>query len=181
MTHHHRTIIRIGLAAVLAAGAGAAVSGCAHPAVRAPSPVGGGEVISRVDPRAADPLITAALATVYSWNPGTDPDTSAGFIRAAAFLEPAYAREVGVTGSGLASVTTTTWARWTVEHATITATAVITSDDHPADTLAARHRVAAITQHVASSSSSEPDRTLTVYVTAEDTPDGWRVSLIAPR
>jgi len=140
-------------------------------------------VIDGVDTREAYPVITTALATVYSWHPATDPDAGAGFTRAAALLDPTYAREVGASGSGLADITAATWTRWAAQDAAVTATATITPDDHPADTPNTRQRVVALTQHItpAAGTTAEPDRHLSVYVTASDTPSGWRVSLIAPR
>ncbi|WP_216897331.1 hypothetical protein [Nocardia alni] len=187
-THHrfrHSQKINVGLGSVvLAACLGAVLSGCAHPGAHAPVRTGSGpEVVDGIDTREADPVITTALARVYSWQPGTDPDAGAGFARATDLVDPTYMREVGASGSGLAEVTAATWAQWVTEDATVTATAVITPDDHPTDTPDTRQRVVAVTQHITTpaATATEPDRHVTVYVTASDTPAGWRVSLIAPR
>ncbi|MFF0494328.1 hypothetical protein ACFYTQ_35370 [Nocardia sp. NPDC004068] len=192
--HRTRTGRRIlaSAAAALATAATLTVAGCGNSghntsppqqptaSVVSPAPAPAG-----VDDRQPDQVLTWVAAQVYSWHPASDPSAAAGFDRARPLLDPKYITAVGATAAGLANVTGATWARWATDNATITATARVTTDDHPADTPTTRQRVAAVTQHIAdpAATTAEPDRTLIAYMIATREPDTdrWRVSMIAPR
>ncbi|WP_194814561.1 hypothetical protein [Nocardia sp. XZ_19_385] len=170
---------RLGVAASLimlalaAAGCGTATEPAAPPAQP------GAEIVAGIDTGDALAVMVAATETAYTWTPGPDRDSAAGVDRASGLLTEQYRAQLGATASGLAAVPAGVWARWTHEHASITATAVITPDNHPGDTAQTRQRVVALTQKT--NGTSEPERRSVLYVTASATPGGWRVSLIAPR
>ncbi|NNH73670.1 hypothetical protein HLB23_28105 [Nocardia uniformis] len=168
------SLIMLGL---IAAGCGTPT----QPAAPPPAPQSSAEIIAGIDTGDALAVMVAAIETAYTWQPGPDPDSAAGFDRARGLLTERYRAQVGATASGLTAVPAGVWARWASAHASITATAVITPDDHPADTAQTRQRVVALRQRVNTVSGTEPDRDSAVYVTATATPGGWRVSLIAPR
>jgi len=169
----------------------AVVCGCAHPHTTSPDPLPKPSPSAQpitphsmrgVNDSDPDTVIRRAVELVYTWSPNVDADTSAGFDRAATLMDPDYLREVGPTASGLATVTDADWQRWRTENTEIAATAVITADDHPADTDTEHDRVVALTQHIAAG-VGEPDRDAVVYVRAvragPDLP--WRIRLLAPR
>ncbi|WP_433717320.1 hypothetical protein ACQP2U_43260 (plasmid) [Nocardia sp. CA-084685] len=185
----HRRIRVSAIVVIATALAVAVVTGCGHhestPLVPSTSSSAPAAPPLRVDDRDPDAVLVAAAAQIYSWQPAQDPSAAAGFTRARALLDPTYIESVGATAAGLSQVTGATWDRWAAQHATVTATAHIGHDDHPADTATAHQRVVVITQHITlpNPAASEPDRVVVAYMIASrlGSTDRWRISMIAPK
>jgi hypothetical protein len=120
-------------------------------------------------------VIQAAMQTMFSWQPGQDASAVDAFVRARPFLSaPLAAQRLDLsTGGG------TQWHDWANERATIDAKADVVSDEHPPDTSDEVHRVVAVTQNITTAPMAPQDAVkFTVWVTAVNTPSGWRVDSI---
>lgn len=129
-----------------------------------------------------DTVLQAAAATIFSYHPAQQINQAAAFDAAAGLLSEQYHRQVGASASVLAPITGATWLRWAQNNAVVTATPRITSTDHPPDTDTRHARVVEVTQHV-TGGAPEPDRRLTVYMTAarEAATAPWQISLLSVR
>ncbi|OLT31625.1 hypothetical protein BJF84_26675 [Rhodococcus sp. CUA-806] len=187
-TRTHRPIHRAALVATALAALVVAVAGCGtstDPApsttTAAPAPTcsAGIDQFSRTDLCDPEAVMTAALTAMYSYHPATQTQKGVDIDSAATLLDPGYLDRLGVSYSALAPVTGNTWEQWKAEGATVAATAVVASDDHPADTDSEIARVVAVHQAVVDTAGTETEQLppLAIYTTATRTAsDGWAVS-----
>jgi hypothetical protein len=145
----------------------ASLVGCGSPGVVLPV------TVNQHDP---NQVIQAAMQTMFSWQPGQDPSAVDAFVRARPFLSaPLAAQRLDPSSPGGG----TQWRDWANERATITAKADVVPDEHPADTPDEVHRVVAVTQNITTTPLAPLDAVkFTVWVTAVNTPSGWRVDSI---
>lgn len=177
--------------ATLAAAALAAlavVSGCgtsidSGPSTTTPAPApacsAGIDQFTRADLCDPEAVMTAALSAMYSYHPATQTQKGVDIDSAATLLDPDYLDRLGVSYSALAPVTGNTWEQWKADESTVTATAVVASDDHPADTDTAVARVVAVHQSVVGADGTDTEQLppLAIYTTATRTASGgWAVS-----
>lgn len=180
-------------AAVLAGAAALTMAACGSPASKdttATTPAGPVCQVQpipgydQINPCLPEPVMTAAAQRVFSYEPATQESTANSFQAAGPLLDPTYAGEVGASASMLAPVTGATWARWKADGDTVTATAQVTSDEHPADTATSAMRVVAVIQHVIGPNGkpADDDINTTVYMTATraSAASPWLVSMIRP-
>ena len=176
-------------AALVAAAAVAALAGCGtstdpDPSTTpapAPAPVcsAGIDQFTMADLCDPEAVMAAALSAMYSYHPATQTQKGVDIDSAAPLLDPGYLARLGVSYSALAPVTGNTWEQWKTEGDTVTATAVVASDDHPADTFATVARVVAVHQSVVDASGTQTEQLspLAIYTTATRTSSGgWAVS-----
>ncbi|WP_067473528.1 hypothetical protein [Nocardia amamiensis] len=97
-----------------------------------------------VDPCSADAVLTAAVTTVFGYRPSEHPDQRAAFRAARPLMDPGFAQRAEPAALVWAPVSATQWQQWRTDAATIAASARVTSDDHPADTVTTAHRVLAV-------------------------------------
>ena len=117
-----------------------------------------------------DSVLTAAAAIVFSYRPAEHLGQADSFAAAQPLMTPDYVQSVGVSASALAPITGAQWAQWAADSSVVTATAVITAADHPADTDTRHLRVLTVTQHVTgqAGAAAGPDPApLTVYMGAQ--------------
>lgn len=193
MNHHtcttaHRQRWARAAAGVVAATAVAVLAGCGtftDPAPstteQAPAPTcsAGIDQFSRADLCDPEAVMTAALEALYSYHPATQTQKGVDIDSAATLLDPGYLDRLGVSYSALAPVTGNTWEQWKAEQTTVEATAVVASDDHPADTAATAARVVAVHQSVLGAAGTETEQLppLAIYTVATRTASGgWAVS-----
>lgn len=174
-----RAAVGIGVVAVLA---GCGTSTDTGPTATAPEPApacaAGIDQITRADLCDPEAVMTAALSALYSYHPATQTEKGVDIGSAATLLDPSYLQRLGVSYSALAPVTGNTWERWKADNQSVTATAVVASDDHPADTDTAVARVVAVHQSVHDSNGDEIEQLapLAIYTTAVRTDSGgWAI------
>ncbi|WP_037140506.1 hypothetical protein [Rhodococcoides fascians] len=187
-THRPNHRVRTAAAAAALAALTATIVGCGtstDPALptttAAPAPAcsAGIDQFSRADLCDPEAVMTAALSALYSYHPATQTQKGVDIDSAATLLDPAYLSRLGVSYSALAPVTGNTWEQWKAENATVTATAVVASDDHPADTDSTVARVVAVHQSVTGADGTETEQLppLAIYTTTTRTASGgWAVS-----
>lgn len=123
-------------------------------------------------------VIGTGLTTMFTWDTTRDVSPADAYLRALPFLGGALADPVGVgsrnpRGPGLQ------WDAWKSQGAVVTAVVVVTNDEHPPDTPTAVSRVVSITQTPRAAGTVVPGtQTLTAWVTAALTPDGWRIDTL---
>ncbi|MGV9678784.1 hypothetical protein ACWDSJ_26170 [Nocardia sp. NPDC003482] len=138
------------------------------------------EPFTAVDPCSAEAVMTAATAAVFSYRPAVQVDQRAAFRVAAQLMDPALAAHGEASAVALAPISGTQWQRWAADGVAVTATATISTDDHPADTATARARVLAVT---ATPSGGAAPLRFTTYVRAArpNSRAGWRISALEVR
>ncbi|RRQ26157.1 hypothetical protein DK926_19350 [Rhodococcus sp. Eu-32] len=178
---HRAAVVATALAALVVAGCGTSTDPAPPTTTAAPAPTcsAGIDQFSRADLCDPEAVMTAALSALYSYHPATQTQKGVDIDSAATLLDPGYLDRLGVSYSALAPVTGNTWEQWKAEGATVTATAVVASDDHPADTGSEVARVVAVHQAVVDAAGTETEQLppLTIYTTAARTASGgWAVS-----
>jgi len=135
-------------------------------------------------PPPAPPALSAAevigtgLTTMFTWDPTRDVSPADAYLRALPLLggtlaDPVRAGSRNPRGPGLQ------WDAWKSQGASVTAAVVVTNDEHPPDTPTAVYRVVSITQTPrAAAAVVQGTQTLTAWVTAALTPDGWRIDTL---
>ncbi len=123
-------------------------------------------------------VIGTGLTTMFTWDTTRDVSQADAYLRALPFLggalaDPASAGSRNPRGPGLQ------WDAWKSQGAVVTAAVVVTNDEHPPDTPTAVSRVVSITQTPrAAAAVVQGTQTLTAWVTAALTPDGWRIDTL---
>lgn len=193
MNHHtpaaaHRQRWARTATGVVAATAVAVLAGCgtstdpAPPTTeQAPAPTcsAGIDQFTRADLCDPEAVMTAVLSALYSYHPATQTQKGVDIDSAATLLDPEYLTRLGISYSALAPVTGNTWDQWKAQNMTISAQAVVASDDHPADTAATAARVVAVHQSVLGAAGTETEQLppLAIYTVATRTASGgWAVS-----
>ncbi|WP_194817936.1 hypothetical protein [Nocardia sp. XZ_19_385] len=130
-----------------------------------------------IDPCSAEAVLTAALATMFTYTPATQSDQRATFRAATPLLEPEYATRGEAGATVVLTVTATTWQRWQTASVSLTAEVHVTGDDHPVDTDTVIHRVLALALQP---SDSTPALAFTAYATARrvDRSRPWLLSAL---
>jgi len=123
-------------------------------------------------------VIGTGLTTMFTWDPTRDSSQADAYLRAlpllgGALADPVRAGSRNPRGPGLQ------WDAWKSQGAVVTAAVVVTNDEHPPDTPTAVYRVVSITQTPRAAAAVVPGtQTLTAWVTAALTPDGWRIDTL---
>lgn len=123
-------------------------------------------------------VIGTGLTTMFTWDPTRDVSAADAYLRAlpllgGALADPVRAGSRNPRGPGLQ------WDAWKSQGALVTAAVVVTNDEHPPDTPTAVYRVVSITQTPrAAAAVVQGTQTLTAWVTAALTPDGWRIDTL---
>lgn len=125
---------------------------------------------------------TAAVAAAIAWyssDTAVDAGPNAAAVRAAAWLTPDLLAQVEafapVGGPGA------DWTQWASHRAWLQVTAVLSGDDHPADTATAAVRQVAITvTPVGRDGWTAPPTTEVAAVTLTHTAGGWRLQQLRP-
>jgi hypothetical protein len=159
----HRT--RLAAIAMLIA---AIAAGCANAT--------GGSSSVDVDRHNPSAVIQSAVKTLFSWQPGVDNSPADAFDRTRPLMSVSLAaQELSLTTADAG----TQWQQWASDRTVVTAEADIVPDEHPNDTPDTVHRVVAVTQTIANPAPAPQDAVhFTVWVTAVNTPDGWRVDSV---
>jgi hypothetical protein len=159
----HRTRL-----AVLATPIAAIAVGCVN--------ASGGSYSVDVDRHNPSAVIQSAMQTLFSWQPGVDKSPVAAFDRARPLMSVSLAaQELSLTTADAG----TQWQQWASDRTIITAQAEIVPDEHPIDTPDTVRRVVAVTLTIANPAPAPQDAVhFTVWVTAVNTPDGWRVDSV---
>ncbi|MCZ4277400.1 hypothetical protein [Rhodococcoides yunnanense] len=183
LTSVRRATLAAAALAALAVVAGCGTSTDSGPSTTAPAPApacsAGIDQFTRADLCDPEAVMTAALSAMYSYHPATQTQKGVDIGSAATLLDPGYLDRLGVSYSALAPVTGNTWEQWKADEATVAATAVVASDDHPADTDTTVARVVAVHQSVHDNDGTETEQLppLAIYTTATRTASGgWAVS-----
>lgn len=139
---------------------------------------------ARASTPAAAPVLSAVevigtgLTTMFTWDTTRDSSQADAYLRALPLLggtlaDPASAGSRNPRGPGLQ------WDAWKSQGASVTAAVVVTNDEHPPDTPTAVYRVVSITQTPrAAGTVVQGTQTLTAWVSAVLTPDGWRIDTL---
>ncbi|WP_051194505.1 hypothetical protein [Nocardia jiangxiensis] len=129
----------------------------------------------RVDACSARSVMTAAVATVFSYRPAEHVTAQAAFDNAASLMSPDYAARAEPAAAVLAPITPRMWQRWADGGVIVTAGVQVTGDDHPPDTATSGARVLAVTQRP---SDNSPPIELIVYARTQraDPVSGWRIT-----
>jgi len=123
-------------------------------------------------------VIGTGLTTMFTWDTTRDVSPADAYLRALPLLggtlaDPGRAGSRNPRGPGLQ------WDAWKSQGALVTAAVVVTNDEHPPDTPTAVYRVVSITQTPrAAAAVVQGTQTLTAWVTAALTPDGWRIDTL---
>lgn len=123
-------------------------------------------------------VIGTGLTTMFTWDTTRDVSQANAYLRALPFLggtlaDPVRAGSRNPRGPGLQ------WDAWKSQGAVVTAAVVVTNDEHPPDTPTAVSRVVSITQTPrAAAAVVQGTQTLTAWVSAALTPDGWRIDTL---
>ncbi|MGY2087905.1 MULTISPECIES: hypothetical protein [Nocardia] len=127
-----------------------------------------------VDPCSPEQVLTAAVAAVFDYRPSEQADQRAALRVARALLDPGFAERAEPAALVWAPVTAAQWQQWRATATTITTTARVTGDDHPADTATTAHRVLAVELQP----TGQPPIRWTVYarVTRATDRSGWLLS-----
>lgn len=128
---------------------------CAHAAFEPPLTV--------VDPCSPDSVTSAAMQTMLTYRPAEGLDSRRAFDAATPLLDPEFARTGAPAAIALAPVTPGMWDQWRDQHVTVTATARVTADDHPADTASRAARVVTVSMQP---SDNTPAIRLVVFAVA---------------
>ncbi|MEV6338744.1 hypothetical protein AB0M12_28980 [Nocardia vinacea] len=94
-----------------------------------------------MDPCSAEAVLTAAVSTVFGYRPSEHTDARVAFRAARALMDPEFADRAESASLVWAPVSPTQWQQWHTAATPITASARVSSDDHPADTATAASRV----------------------------------------
>ncbi|MGY1898401.1 hypothetical protein [Nocardia gipuzkoensis] len=97
-----------------------------------------------MDPCSIEQVLAAAVGAVFGYRPSEQADQRAAFRGARALLDARFAERAEPAALVWAPVTTAQWQQWRTDATTLTTTARVTSDDHPADTATSAHRVLAV-------------------------------------
>ncbi|MGQ4618988.1 hypothetical protein [Nocardia sp. R7R-8] len=155
-------VLLVGVVVVAVAGCGANIT----PPAAGPEQICGAEHFATpftgVDPCAAEQVLTAAVAAVFGYRPSEQLDQRAALQAARALLDAGFADRAEPAALVWAPVSAAQWQQWRAEATTLTTTAWVTSDDHPADTAISAHRVLA----VALQPAGQPPLRWAVYATA---------------
>lgn len=148
-----------------------------------PDTVGG----SRPQPPAAaapardatpDTVAAAGLRVLYTWDTGSDSGPASAARRALALLSPPMSTDV--LNAPPVAQPGAQWDQWARHAAVLTAAVTAGADDHPPDTPDRVYRQYAITQTIRGADGwSAPAQQLTVFVTLERTPSGWRIATVS--
>jgi hypothetical protein len=123
-------------------------------------------------------VIGTGLTTMFTWDTTRDASPADAYLRALPLLggtlaDPVRAGSRNPRGPGLQ------WDGWKSQGAVVTAAVVVTNDEHPPDTPTAVSRVVSITQTPRAAAAVVPGtQTLTAWVSAALTPDGWRIDTL---
>ncbi|MER7450387.1 hypothetical protein ABTW96_08870 [Nocardia beijingensis] len=97
-----------------------------------------------MNPCSIEQVLAAAVEAVFGYHPSEQADQRAAWRAARALLDPGFAERAEPAVLVWAPVTATQWQQWRTDATTLTTTARVTSDDHPADTATSAHRVLAV-------------------------------------
>ncbi|WP_157227966.1 hypothetical protein [Nocardia asiatica] len=143
-THIPTLALFIGVVAVTVAGCGAAITAPAADSEQLCRAEHFATPFTSVDPCSPAQVMTAAVTVVFGYRPSEQVDQRAALRAARALLDPGFAERAEPAAVVWAPVTTAQWQQWRTDATTITTTARVTSDDHPADTATSVHRVLAV-------------------------------------
>jgi hypothetical protein len=157
----------IAAVAAVAVTCGGIATGCGSPGVVLPA------TVNQHDPVQ---VIQAAVQTIFSWQPGQDSSAIDAFVRARPYLSaPLAAQHLDLSPPDAG----TQWNQWATDRASITAKADVVPDEHPTDSPDTVFRVVAVTQSITTTDTAPQDALVfSVFVTAVNTPDGWRVDSV---
>ena len=129
-----------------------------------------------VDRHNPSAVVQSAVQTLFSWRPGVDDSPVDAFDRARPLMSVSLAaQELSLTTADAG----TQWQQWASNRTIITAEAEILPDEHPIDTPDTVRRVVAVTLTIANPAPAPQDAIhFTMWVTAVNTPDGWRVDSV---
>jgi hypothetical protein len=127
-----------------------------------------------VDPCSPEQVLTAAVAAVFDYRPSEQADQRATLRAARPLLDPGFAERAEPAALVWAPVTAEQWQQWRATATTITTTARVTGDDHPADTATTAQRVLVVELQP----TGQPPIRWAVYAHATRTTAGsaWLVS-----
>ncbi|MBF6176044.1 hypothetical protein [Nocardia blacklockiae] len=117
------------------------------------------------------------MTTIFTYRPSAEPDQRIAFGRAAPLLEADYARRTAAVAVALAPVTAMLWQQWAAAGVTVTATARVTGDDHPADSATRAARVVAVALVPDDHGASLP-LTLYTHLRRPNAAAAWRISAL---
>ncbi|MFF0528699.1 hypothetical protein ACFYT3_09930 [Nocardia amikacinitolerans] len=98
-----------------------------------------------LDPCSAEPVLTAAVSTVFGYRPRQHADPRAAFRAASALMDPRFAEQAEPAALVWAPITIERFQHWQHDGVELTTTVRITADDHPPDTATNASRVLAVT------------------------------------
>ncbi|WP_068027340.1 hypothetical protein [Nocardia mexicana] len=128
-----------------------------------------------VDPCSAEAVLTAATAAVFSYRPAEQTDQRAAFRTARLLMDPGFATRTEPAAMVWAPITGALWQQWTTSGTTVTATARVTGDDHPADTATTSARVLTVTARP-SDGGTPLHFTVYTHATRPNPAAGWQLS-----
>ncbi|TSD39711.1 hypothetical protein LRL17_30400 (plasmid) [Rhodococcus qingshengii] len=134
-----------------------------------------------VDQNDPESVMVGAAQALFSYAPAEEANQLAAAQRAAPLFDERYYSENSGSFIALAPITGKQWQSWADEGAIVTASASVTSDEHPADQPAKVSRVLAVTQ-TATTPEGKPLSSTTFAAYMSATKLGvWRVSAVAVR
>lgn len=126
----------------------------------------------------ADTVAAAGLRVIYTWDTGTDSGPASAARRALKLLSPPMSTDV--LNAPPVAQPGAQWDQWASHAAVLTADVTPSADDHPPDTPDRVYRQYTITQTIHGVDGwSAPAQQLTVFVTLDHTPDGWRIATVS--
>lgn len=129
-----------------------------------------------VDQTNPESVMVAAAQALFSYTPATDRNQLDAVNRAAPLLDERYYNDNAPSLIALAPITGRQWEQWREQDAVVTATATVTSDEHPEDKPAKVSRVVAVQVNATDPSGRTIDSIpFAAYMTATKL-GVWRVS-----
>ncbi|NKS56576.1 hypothetical protein GS504_03265 [Rhodococcus hoagii] len=134
-----------------------------------------------VDQTNPESVMVAAAQALFSYTPAADRNQLDAVNRAAPLLDERYYNDNAQSLIALAPITGRQWEQWREEKAVVTATATVTSDEHPEDKPAKVSRVVAVQVNATDPSGRTVDSiSFAAYMTATKL-GVWRVSGVMVR
>ncbi|MCZ4645125.1 hypothetical protein [Rhodococcus erythropolis] len=134
-----------------------------------------------VDQNDPESVMVAAAQALLSYRPAEEVNQLAAAQRAAPLFDERYYSDNAGSFIALAPITGKQWQSWAEDNAIVTATANVTSDEHPADQPAKVSRVLAVTQTAVTAQGTPlSSTTFAVYMSATKL-GVWRVSAVSVR
>ncbi|WP_433664652.1 hypothetical protein ACQPW1_22430 [Nocardia sp. CA-128927] len=129
-----------------------------------------------VDPCSGEEVLQAAVAAIFGYEPTVHADPRAAFRTAMPLMTPEFADRAEAAAPVFSPITAATWQQWRTDAVTVTTSARLTDDDHPADTASAISRVLAVDLRPSDDSTTAVDFAVYTHASRTSSAGAWLVS-----